>query len=399
MRLSNRFPTSIYHNFPSNEHLCRDILRKHAPSAPAASLAPVRLRNFYLHKRPSFLASRGFAPDNPTRSSNDKLGLKTCKVKKRCGTDRHLRFLLLFVIAIPLLICGCSTFDEGSQSRPIFKEANDLFSRGDYRASLGKYEQIIEKYPTAGDRVLFEMGIIHAYPKNEQKDYRKSLECFQKLVRDYPESVYRRDSEMMIFQINNVTMKDKTVSGQQTQIETLREEVKGKEKEAAALKKQIEMLEQKIEMLEQKVFSLRKEPADKVLIEKKERRLTLFSKGETIKTYKIALGGNPIGPKERQGDNKTPEGTYIIDARNRDSSYHLSLHISYPNERDKMRARELGVSPGGDIMIHGIKNGLSWVGASHSEIDWTKGCIAVTDEEIEEIDRLVPNGTVVEIRP
>jgi murein L,D-transpeptidase YafK len=91
--------------------------------------------------------------------------------------------------------------------------------------------------------------------------------------------------------------------------------------------------------------------------------------------------------------------TYTIDARNRDSGYHLSLHISYPNEKDRMRARELGVSPGGNIMIHGIKNGFSWVGVCHSEIDWTKGCIAVTDEDIEEIDRLVPNGTVVEIRP
>jgi murein L,D-transpeptidase YafK len=127
--------------------------------------------------------------------------------------------------------------------------------------------------------------------------------------------------------------------------------------------------------------------------------LTLISKGEVLKTYKIALGGNPIGPKERQGDNKTPEGTYLIDSRNRDSHYHRSLHISYPNERDKKRARELGVSPGGNIMIHGIKNGFSWVGESQAEVDWTKGCIAVTDEEIEEIDKLAANGTVVEIRP
>jgi murein L,D-transpeptidase YafK len=135
------------------------------------------------------------------------------------------------------------------------------------------------------------------------------------------------------------------------------------------------------------------------LIEKKERRLTLISKDKLLKTYKIALGGNPNGPKERQGDNKTPEGTYVIDSRNKDSRYHISLHISYPNERDRRRAKELGVSPGGDIMIHGIKNGLSWVGDSHTEVDWTKGCIAVTDEEIEEIDKLVPNGTIVEIRP
>jgi murein L,D-transpeptidase YafK len=111
------------------------------------------------------------------------------------------------------------------------------------------------------------------------------------------------------------------------------------------------------------------------------------------------LGGDPSGPKERQDDNKTPEGNYIIDSRNKGSRYHLALHISYPNERDKKRARELGVSPGGNIMIHGLKNGLSQVGDSHTAVDWTKGCIAVTDEEIEEIAKLAPNGTVVEIRP
>jgi murein L,D-transpeptidase YafK len=139
--------------------------------------------------------------------------------------------------------------------------------------------------------------------------------------------------------------------------------------------------------------------ADKILIEKKERKMTLFSKGQAIKTYKIALGGNPIGPKERQGDNKTPEGLYTIVSKNKQSSYHLSLRISYPNEKDKNRAKELGVSPGGDIMIHGIKNGMGWIGSFHTWLDWTQGCIAVTDKEIEEIDKLVLNGTVVEIRP
>ena len=127
--------------------------------------------------------------------------------------------------------------------------------------------------------------------------------------------------------------------------------------------------------------------------------MTLLSKGEVIKTYTIALGGDPVGPKERQGDNKTPEGIYTIDGRNGNSGYHLALHISYPNEQDKMRARELGVSPGGDIMIHGIKNGFSEIGAAHAERDWTEGCIAVTNREMEEIYQFVPNGTVVEIRP
>ena len=318
----------------------------------------------------------------------------------------YLRLFFFCIMIAPIFMCGCSSIDKGYQTRSTSREANDFFNQGKYEASLSKYEQIIEKHPAAADRVLFEMGIIYAHPRNEQKDYQKSLECFQKLVRDYPDSEYRLDSQMMILRIHNVIIKDKIIATQQTQIEAFRQEVKSKENEIITLQEKIETLEgqiktreEQIETLEQKIFALRTEPADKVLIEKKERRLTLLSKDEVIKTYKIALGGNPVGPKERQGDNKTPEGTYIIDSRNRDSGYHLSLHISYPNEKDKMRAKELGVSPGGDIMIHGIKNGLSWVGASHAEVDWTNGCIAVTNEEMEEIYKLVPNGTIVEIRP
>ena len=316
--------------------------------------------------------------------------------KKQSRIGEHLYFFVTCIIITLTLLCGCSHFYEGFLARSTFKEANDFFNQGSYEASLSKYEQIIEQYPTAGDRVLFEMGIIYAYPGNEQKDYQKSLECFQKLIKDYPESGCRQDSEVMISHINNVIIKDRMITTQQTQIETLEQEIKSKGNEIITLQKKIEVLEQEVKS---KVFAMQKEPADKILIEKKERRLTLISKGKALKTYKIALGGNPNGPKERQGDNKTPEGTYVIDSRNRDSRYHLSLHVSYPNEKDKKRAKELDVSPGGDIMIHGIKNGFSWVGSSHAEIDWTKGCIAVTDEEIEEIDRLVPNGTIVEIRP
>jgi L,D-peptidoglycan transpeptidase YkuD (ErfK/YbiS/YcfS/YnhG family) len=302
----------------------------------------------------------------------------------------------------PMLICGCSPF----QAKSILSEANDLFSQGEYQASLRKYQQIIDKYPTAGDRVLFEIGIIYAYPGNKQKDYQKSLESFQQLIKGYPESGYRKDGELMIFTINNVIIKDQTIATQQTQIEALRQEIQSHGNEIVVLQKKIEALEQEVKSKENEIITLKKEvfacqkgPADKILIEKKERRLTLFSKGEVLKTYQIALGGNPNGPKERQGDNKTPEGTYVIDSRNKDSRYHLSLHVSYPNEKDKKRAKQLDVSPGGDIMIHGIKNGFSWVGDLHTGVDWTKGCIAVTDEEIEEIERLAPNGTIVEIRP
>jgi tetratricopeptide (TPR) repeat protein len=300
-------------------------------------------------------------------------------------------FQIVFCIMItPILLGGCSHF----QAKSTFEEANNYFSQGNYQASLNKYEQIIQKYPTTGDRVLFEMGIIYAHPKNEQKDYQKSLECFQKLIKDYPGSGYRQDSERMIFYINNVAIKDKMITTQQTQIETLQQEVESKGNEIITLQTKIKALEQKVF-----TFATQKGSVDKVQIEKKERRLMLISKGEVLKTYKIALGGTPNGPKERQSDNKTPEGTYFIDSRNKDSRYHLSLHISYPNERDKKRAKELGVSPGGNIMIHGIKNGFSWVGDSHTAVDWTKGCIAVTDEEIEEIEKVAPNGTIVEIRP
>jgi len=305
-----------------------------------------------------------------------------------------------------MLLCGCSHFNEGSRARITFKEANDSFSQGDYQASLGKYQQIIERYPTTRDRVLFEMGIIYAYPGNDQKDYQKALECFQKLIKDYPASGYKKDSELMVFTINNVIVKDTTIATQQARIETLRQELHGRGNEIITLQKRIEALEEELTGKENEIVRLKKAgaailkgPADKILIEKKERRLTLFSKGKLLRSYHIALGGNPNGPKERQGDNKTPEGTYVIDSRNKDSHYHLSLHISYPNAKDKKRAQQLGVSPGGNIMIHGIKNGFSWVGDLHTEVDWTKGCIAVTDEEIEEIGRLAPNGTIVEIRP
>ncbi|WP_186400748.1 murein L,D-transpeptidase family protein [Stappia sp. P2PMeth1] len=137
-----------------------------------------------------------------------------------------------------------------------------------------------------------------------------------------------------------------------------------------------------------------------VLVEKAERRLHLVdAAGTVLKSYTIALGRDPIGPKQREGDGRTPEGRYTIDWRNPNSAYHLSLHISYPDAADRRRAAERGEDPGGMIMIHGLRNGLGWLGALHHYADWTDGCIAVTNEEIEEIWRLVPNGTPIEIRP
>ena len=139
--------------------------------------------------------------------------------------------------------------------------------------------------------------------------------------------------------------------------------------------------------------------ADSVLILKKDHVLELLADGKVIKTYKVALGRGGLAPKEREGDARTPEGHYIIDARNAASHYHRALHVSYPNAEDRSRAAKLGVAPGGDIMIHGLPNGKGWVGAGHRLYDWTLGCIAVTDQEIEEIWDLVPVGTPVEIRP
>ncbi len=139
--------------------------------------------------------------------------------------------------------------------------------------------------------------------------------------------------------------------------------------------------------------------ADKVLVEKSARKLFLIHNDKAYKEYAISLGDNPIGHKQQQGDERTPEGNYLIDYRNPQSKYHLSLHISYPNAADKARATIRGVNPGGDIFIHGLPNGFDGFGALHRLSDWTDGCIAVTNEEIEEIWKLVENGTPIKIRP
>ena len=137
---------------------------------------------------------------------------------------------------------------------------------------------------------------------------------------------------------------------------------------------------------------------DHVLLVKTKHRLLLLSGDHVVKSYRVALGRGGLGPKRRQGDGRTPEGLYRIDHRNPASKYHLALHISYPESTDKQRAQRLGVSPGGDIMIHGLPPEYSWVGRKHLLSDWTEGCIAVTDSEIEEIWELVPDGTPVEVR-
>jgi murein L,D-transpeptidase YafK len=139
--------------------------------------------------------------------------------------------------------------------------------------------------------------------------------------------------------------------------------------------------------------------ADRIVIVKSQRTMTLLRNGEVLKTYKVALGHEPQGAKTQQGDNRTPEGLYTIDSRNPHSQFHLALHVSYPNAADRERARKLGVDPGGAIMIHGLPQSFAWMGALHRQTDWTLGCVAVTNPEIEEIWSMVPLGTTVEIKP
>lgn len=139
--------------------------------------------------------------------------------------------------------------------------------------------------------------------------------------------------------------------------------------------------------------------ADRIVVRKADRQMTLFRDGRPLKTYAIALGFGEPGPKSREGDGRTPEGLYRISGRNPQSAFHLSLRISYPDADDIAAAEAAGVAPGGDIMIHGLPNGLGWLGSLARARDWTAGCIAVTNAEIEEIWRAVPDGTPIEILP
>lgn len=140
--------------------------------------------------------------------------------------------------------------------------------------------------------------------------------------------------------------------------------------------------------------------ADRVVIQKSRHLMTLYRDGTVLRSYQVALGTGGLAPKRRQYDRLTPEGRYRVDGRNANSAYHLSLHLSYPNAADIAAAEARGESPGGDIMIHGFPNGLGWLGAlPHGFKDWTAGCIAIADNEIEEIWRAVPDGTPVEILP
>ena len=136
---------------------------------------------------------------------------------------------------------------------------------------------------------------------------------------------------------------------------------------------------------------------DSIVVEKTQRKMSVYSHGTLQKTYKVALGGDPIGHKQKEGDGRTPEGRYTINDKNPKSQYHKNLGVSYPNVADRARAKAAGYPPGGDIKIHGLEAGM--VGSAHTLYDWTEGCIAVTNEEIDELFAHVPTGTPILILP
>ncbi|MCA1752804.1 MAG: murein L,D-transpeptidase family protein [Cryomorphaceae bacterium] len=138
---------------------------------------------------------------------------------------------------------------------------------------------------------------------------------------------------------------------------------------------------------------------DRLVVTKSKRQLAVYSKGTLLKTYKVSLGRVPEGDKEFEGDMKTPEGIYFINDKNPNSGYHKNLGISYPNQRDIEHARSHEKPAGGDIKIHGLRNGIGLVGKFHRWFDWTMGCIAVTNDEMDELYEAVEVGTSIEIRP
>ena len=137
---------------------------------------------------------------------------------------------------------------------------------------------------------------------------------------------------------------------------------------------------------------------DRILVCKSKHTLTVFSKGEALKTYTIAIGKGK-GKKEFEGDKKTPEGIYTINDKNPKSGYYLNLGVSYPNAQDIAHAKKFNKSAGSLIKIHGLKNGKGYIGKFHRITDWTLGCIAVTNKEMKELYDHVPIGTVIEIIP
>ncbi len=139
-------------------------------------------------------------------------------------------------------------------------------------------------------------------------------------------------------------------------------------------------------------------PVDRIYVDKSEHWMAVYRGGNIIREFRVALGRGGLGPKQKAGDGRVPEGLYAIDFHNANSAYYLSLHINYPTADQAAAAAARGVSAGGDIMIHGLPNGRDWIGSRHRKVDWTEGCIALTDPEMQWLFREVPDGTPIEIR-
>lgn len=139
--------------------------------------------------------------------------------------------------------------------------------------------------------------------------------------------------------------------------------------------------------------------ATEVIVVKSKRRLELWRGSTLLRSYRVSLGLNPLGHKQREGDFRTPEGRYVLDSRNPRSDFFLSIRVSYPNDRDRARARKAGVPPGGLIMIHGLPNDPRWSPEHYAREDWTDGCIALSNADMMEVWMLVADGTPINIRP
>ena len=140
-------------------------------------------------------------------------------------------------------------------------------------------------------------------------------------------------------------------------------------------------------------------PADRVVVRKSERKMYLLNNGRVLKEYPISLGLNPIGHKQQRGDQRTPEGIYVLNQRNPASKFYKSILFSYPNDQDRRQAADRGVDPGGDLAIHGLPVRTKEEEWDYIERDWTDGCIAVTNDAMEEIWLMVHIGTPIEILP
>jgi murein L,D-transpeptidase YafK len=141
------------------------------------------------------------------------------------------------------------------------------------------------------------------------------------------------------------------------------------------------------------------EKADRVEVVKSTKTLSLFKGDNLIERYSVVFGGNPVGPKQQDGDKRTPEGVYVLDFKKADSAFHKAIHISYPNEHDVEYSRKRGVSPGGAIMVHGQKNGFGWASFLTQQFNWTNGCIALSNKNMESVWEAVDAGTLIEIKP